>query len=181
LLDNNGFSFKLVLGMVSELPDWLSKAPGLIQIFTWPSLQTVRTHSCVNTKPERGSVWTRWATTGESFGTSRMLGAGCRVPTGITLSQWEDWLPVLKVGDPPGGGHLRNGTTISSISRSHKSNCVSCWQNKQVATWLLMKSLKESKNWGKLEKESHRWPYISHLNLIKSLAKVSVLTHTTCS
>jgi hypothetical protein len=101
-------------------------------------------------------VWTRWANTGESFGTSRMLGAGCRVPTGITLSQCEDWLPVLKVGDPP-GGHLRNGTTISSISRSHRSNCVSCWQNRQIATWLVMKPFfkartyyKESKNWGKL-------------------------------
>lgn len=125
LLDIKGFSFKLGLNMVSPLLDWLSETPGLIQILIFPSRQTVRTDSCVNITPERGSVCTRWATSGEIFGTSRMLGAGCSVPTGSALSQWDDWLPVLYVGEPP-GGHRRKGTTISSISRSHRSNCVSC-------------------------------------------------------
>lgn len=129
LPDNSGLSFKLVLNTVSELLVWLSPWPGLIQIFACPSRQTVTMDSLVNIKPERGSACTRWTTTGESFGTSRMLGAGWRVPTGQMLSQWEDWLPLLNVGDPP-GGHRRKGTTISSITKSHKSNWVS-WKKKK--------------------------------------------------
>jgi len=31
-----------------------------------------------------------------------MLGAGCKVTTVEALSQWDDWLPVLYLGDPPG-------------------------------------------------------------------------------
>ena len=108
----------------SELLDWVSE-DGLIQIFTCPSRHAVRIDSWVNIMPDKGSVWTRWATTGESLGTSLMHGAGWRVPNGVMLSQWADWLPALNVGDPP-GGQRRRGTTISSIDKSHKSNCVSC-------------------------------------------------------
>jgi hypothetical protein len=96
---------------------------GLTQILIWPSRQIVTTDSFVKTKPERGSTWTRCATTGESFGTSRMLGAGKRVPFGVMLSQCADGDLLLKVGDPPEG--WRNGTAISSMAKSHRRSCVS--------------------------------------------------------
>lgn len=119
--DKGGLS---LLERESEPLDWLSAEPGLIQILTYPSRQAVTTDSRVNIKPERGSGWTLWQIRGESLGTTRMLGAGWRVPTPQLVSQWADWLPLLIVGDPPGGRRI--GTTISSISRSHKSNCASC-------------------------------------------------------
>lgn len=77
LEDSGDLSFELPLKVASsEIFDWLSAIPGLIQIFTYPSRQTVTTDSLVNIKPERGSTCTRCATTGESFGTSRVLGVG---------------------------------------------------------------------------------------------------------
>ncbi|OEL19452.1 hypothetical protein BAE44_0019531, partial [Dichanthelium oligosanthes] len=48
----------------------------LAQILIRPSRQMVRIDSLVKTKPDRGSACTRWATRGESFGTSRILGEG---------------------------------------------------------------------------------------------------------
>ncbi|KAG5584379.1 hypothetical protein H5410_044813 [Solanum commersonii] len=43
--DNDVFSFKLVLNKESELLDWFSPKPGLIQILMCPSRQTVSTDS----------------------------------------------------------------------------------------------------------------------------------------
>lgn len=120
------FSFKLELGRGFELLV-CSECPGLNQIFTCPSRHAVRTDSSININPDRGSECTRCGTSGESFGTSLMLGAGWRVPTVTALSQCDDWLPALNVGDPP-GGHRRSGTTISSIEKSHRINCVSCFE-----------------------------------------------------
>jgi hypothetical protein len=58
-----------------EFDCWLfSLWSGLAQILMRPSRQIVRIDSLVNTRPERGSACTRWATRGESFGTSRILG-----------------------------------------------------------------------------------------------------------
>lgn len=45
-----------IAGFASELLDWDSEALGLVQIFIWPSRQAVTTDSCVNIRPESGSV-----------------------------------------------------------------------------------------------------------------------------
>jgi hypothetical protein len=108
-----------------EFDRWLlSPWPGLAQILTSPSRQMVRIVSVLNARPDRGSVCTRWAIRGESFGTCRILGDGWRIPVGgHTLSQCAEGLPLLNVGEPPEG--WRSGTTISSIAKSHRSNWVS--------------------------------------------------------
>lgn len=110
----------------SEEFDWwlFSFWSGLTQILISPSRQIVRIDSLVNTRPESGSTCTRWATRGESFGTSRILGEGWRTPVGRhALSQCAEGLPLLKVGEPLEG--CRSGTAISSNARSHRSSCVS--------------------------------------------------------
>lgn len=145
-----------VVGLAYELLD--SVLSGRVQIFIWPSLQAVMTDSWVKINPESGSVWTRWTTTGESSGTSRMHGAGWRVPIGTTLSQWAEWLPALQVGDPPGG--LRSGTTISSIYRSHSSNCVSCSaQAKRIKTQKASQNLDDHRR--RKKKEDQRYTLLT--------------------
>jgi|APAra0007618257_1042622.scaffolds.fasta_scaffold01701_1 hypothetical protein len=47
---------RAVVGFASELLVWVSDSLGRVQIFIWPSRQAVTTDSCVNIKPERGSV-----------------------------------------------------------------------------------------------------------------------------
>ena len=108
-----------------EFDCWLfSLWSGLAQILMRPSRQMVRIDSLVNTRPERGSACTRWATSGDSFGTSRILGEGWRTPVGgQALSQCADGLPPLNVGEALEG--WRSGTTISSSARSHRSSWVS--------------------------------------------------------
>lgn len=108
-----------------EFGCWLfSLWSGLAQILMRPSRQMVRIDSLVNTRPERGSACTRWATRGESFGTSRILGEGWRTPVGgHALSQCAEGLPPLNVGEALEG--WRSGTTISSSAKSHSSNWVS--------------------------------------------------------
>lgn len=108
-----------------EFDCWLfSLWSGRTQILMRPSRQMVRIDSLVNTRPDRGSACTRWATRGESLGTSRILGEGWRTPVGgHALSQCAEGLPLLNVGEALEG--CRSGTTISSSARSHKSSWVS--------------------------------------------------------
>lgn len=104
---------------------WLfSLLLGLAQILISPSRHMVRIDSLVNSRPERGSTCTRWATRGESFGTSRIRGEGWRTPVGgHALSQCVEGLPLLNVGEPAEG--WRRGTESSSIARSQRSSRVS--------------------------------------------------------
>lgn len=99
---------------------WMGRA----QILISPSRHIVTIDSLVNSKPDRGSTCTRCATRGESFGTSRIRGEGCRTPAGgHALSHCADGLPLLNVGEPPDG--WRRGTAISSNARSQRSSWVS--------------------------------------------------------
>jgi hypothetical protein len=83
-----------------EFDCWLfSLWSGLAQILMRPSRQMVRIDSLVNTRPERGSACTRWATRGESFGTSRILGEGWRTPVGGQAFSQCAGLPPLNVGE----------------------------------------------------------------------------------